>query len=53
MAAYSWLASGTRMSIQLNVDNLFDKHYFESLGGTHIVMPGNPRRWIGSLRVEF
>jgi iron complex outermembrane receptor protein len=53
MAAYTWRAAGTRMSIQLNVDNLFDKHYFESLSGTRTVMPGNPRRWIGSWRVEF
>jgi iron complex outermembrane receptor protein len=53
MAAYSWRAAGTRMSVQLNVDNLFDKRYFESLSGTHTVMPGSPRCWIGSLRVEF
>jgi iron complex outermembrane receptor protein len=53
MVAYSWRAAGTRMSVQLNVDNLFDKRYFESLSGTHTVMPGSPRRWIGSLRVEF
>ena len=53
MVAYGWRAAGTRMSIQLNVDNLFDKRYFESLSGTHTVMPGNPRRWLGTLRVEF
>jgi iron complex outermembrane receptor protein len=53
MAAYSWSAAGTRMSVQLNVDNLFDKRYFESISGTHTVMPGSPRSWIGSLRVEF
>lgn len=53
MAAYGWRAAGTRMSVQLNVDNLFDKRYFESLGGTRTVMPGSPRRWIASLRVEF
>jgi iron complex outermembrane receptor protein len=53
MAAYTWRTAGTRMSVQLNVDNLFDKHYFESISGTRTVMPGSPRRWIGSLRVEF
>jgi iron complex outermembrane receptor protein len=53
MVAYGWRAAGTRMSIQLNVDNLFDKRYFESLSGTHTVMPGSPRRWLGTLRVEF
>jgi iron complex outermembrane receptor protein len=53
MLAYGWRAAGTQMSIQLNVDNLLDKRYFESLSGTHTVMPGSPRRWMGSLRVEF
>jgi iron complex outermembrane receptor protein len=53
MAAYGWHAAGTLMSIQLNVDNLFDKRYFESLSGTRTVMPATPRRWIGSWRVEF
>jgi iron complex outermembrane receptor protein len=53
MAAYTWRAADTRMSVQLNIDNLFDEHYFESLSGTHTVMPGSPRRWTGSLRVEF
>jgi iron complex outermembrane receptor protein len=53
MAAYGWRAAGTQMSIQLNVDNLFDKRYFESLSGTRTVMPGSPRRWFASLRVDF
>jgi iron complex outermembrane receptor protein len=53
MAAYTWHTADTRMSVQLNVDNLFDKRYFESLSGTRTVMPGGPRRWIGSWRVEF
>jgi len=53
MAAYGWQAAGTHMSVQLNVDNLFDKHYYESLSGTHTVMPGYPRRWTASLLAEF
>jgi iron complex outermembrane receptor protein len=53
MAAYGWRAAGTRMSVQLNIDNLLDKHYYESLSGTRTVMPGYPRRWIASYRVEF
>jgi iron complex outermembrane receptor protein len=53
MAAYTWHTAGTRMSVQLNVDNLFDKRYFESISGTRTVMPGSPRRWMGSWRVEF
>ncbi|MFL6600490.1 MAG: TonB-dependent siderophore receptor [Steroidobacteraceae bacterium] len=53
MAAYTWYTADTRMSVQLNVDNLFDKRYFESLSGTRTVMPGSPRHWIASWRVEF
>ena len=52
-ASYSFLMGGLQMSAQLNVDNLFNKSYFESLSGTRTVMPGYPRRWLASLRVEF
>jgi iron complex outermembrane receptor protein len=52
-AGYDWRAGGTRMSVQVNVDNVFNAQYFESVSGTHTVMPGYPRRWLGSLRVEF
>lgn len=52
-AAYGWRVAGTQLSVQLNVDNLFNAHYFESLNGTRTVMPGYPRRWIGSFRVQF
>jgi iron complex outermembrane receptor protein len=53
LAAYDWRTADTHMSVQLNVDNLLDKHYYESLSGTRTVMPGYPRRWIASYRVEF
>lgn len=52
-ASYDWRMSGLGMSAQLNVDNLFNKTYFESLSGTRTVMPGTPRHWLASLRVEF
>jgi iron complex outermembrane receptor protein len=52
-AAYEWRAGTTRMSVQVNVDNLFNAQYFESISGTHTVMPGYPRRWLGSFRVQF
>ena len=52
-ASYNWLMQGLQLSAQLNVDNLFNKSYFESLSGTRTVMPGAPRRWLASLRVEF
>jgi iron complex outermembrane recepter protein len=49
LAAYHW----HRVSLQLNVNNLFNEHSYESIGGTLSVMPGYPRRWITSIRVEF
>jgi len=52
-ASYSWLMEGLEVSAQLNVDNLFNRSYVESLSGTRTVMPGYPRRWLASLRVEF
>ena len=52
-AAYEWPIGKTQVSLQLNVDNVFNTHYFESINGTHTVMPGYPRRWTGSFRVQF
>jgi iron complex outermembrane recepter protein len=52
-ASYGWEMRALRLRAQLNVDNLFDKTYFESLSGTHTVLPGYPRRWLASFRVEF
>jgi iron complex outermembrane receptor protein len=53
LAAYSWRAAGTGLNVQLNVDNLLDKRYFESLSGTRTVIPGASRNWIATLGVEF
>jgi iron complex outermembrane receptor protein len=53
LAAYGWQVAGTRLSVQINVDNLFNARYFESVSGTYTVMPSSPRSWIGSVRVEF
>jgi iron complex outermembrane receptor protein len=53
LAAYAWRAWDTHFEAQLNVDNLLDKHYFESLSGTRTVMPGMPRRFIATLRASF
>jgi len=53
LAAYGWRGSGTDFDVQLNVDNLFDKHYFESLNGTRTVLPGEPRRFIATVRASF
>jgi iron complex outermembrane receptor protein len=53
LAAYGWRAAGTRFSLQLNVDNVFNAHYFESVTGTSSVVPGCPRRWLVSVRAEL
>ena len=52
-ASYDWRVGGKQVSAQLNVDNIFNKSYYESLSGTRTVMPGYPRRWVASLRLEF
>jgi iron complex outermembrane receptor protein len=53
LAAYGWRAWDTNLEVQFNVDNLLDKRYFESLSGTRTVMPGMPRRFIGTVRATF
>ena len=49
LAAYRLPVGGTPLTLQLNVDNLFNKRYYESVSGTYIVMPGAPRRWVVSV----
>jgi outer membrane receptor protein involved in Fe transport len=41
------------MSAQVNVDNVFNTRYFESISGTKTVMPGAPRRWLGSFKMDL
>ena len=53
LAAYGWRMSDTHFEVQLNVDNLLDKRYYESLSGTRTVIPGMPRRFIATLRASF
>jgi len=52
MAAYSWTLGKTKLSAQINVNNLLDKTYFVNLGPTS-AYPGNPRGVMGSLRLQF
>ncbi|MDN5871149.1 MAG: TonB-dependent siderophore receptor [Nitrococcus sp.] len=54
MAAYKWTLGPTRLTAQLNVNNVLDKRYFASAGyGGGMVIPGAPRSFLGLLRVEF
>lgn len=53
-AAYKWTLGPTRLTAQLNVNNLIDKTYFESGGyGFRQAIPGAPRSFFGLVRVEF
>jgi iron complex outermembrane recepter protein len=49
LARYEWPWADGRLALQLNVDNLFNTRYFESISGTHTIMPGAPRRWLASV----
>jgi iron complex outermembrane receptor protein len=53
LAAYNWQCADARITAQLNVDNLFNAHSFESVSGTASVVPAAPRRWLATMRVEF
>ncbi|MBG0811572.1 TonB-dependent receptor [Methylosinus sp. H3A] len=53
MARYSFMVSNLKVTAQLNVNNLLDKTYFVTPGDTIGVMPGAPRSFLGSLKVEF
>ncbi|MFO1400944.1 MAG: TonB-dependent siderophore receptor [Steroidobacteraceae bacterium] len=52
MAAWRTVVGGGRLSLQLNVKNLFDRHYFDQIGyGT--ASWGEPRSLTGVLRMEW
>jgi iron complex outermembrane receptor protein len=53
LAAYGWRMGDARLSVQLNADNVFGMKSYESVSGTHTIMPNPPRRWIASLHAEF
>jgi iron complex outermembrane receptor protein len=52
MGAYQWRTRAGAVTLQLNVDNAFGSRYYESLYGSYEVVPGPPRSWLASLRVE-
>jgi iron complex outermembrane receptor protein len=53
MARYAFTAWNTKLSFQLNVDNLFNKGYYLANSDNTAVQPGTPRTILGSLKVEF
>lgn len=53
MAAYKWLVGDTRLSLQINIENIGDKTYHLPSGGAGEIAFGKPRTAITSLRAEF
>ena len=54
MAAYKWVANGgTRLTAQLNIENLADKRYYLPSGGGAEIAFGKPRTFMASLRAQF
>ena len=54
-AAYHFNLGGSRLTTQVNVNNILDKEYFSSTqffgGGT--LFPGDPLTVLGSIRIEY
>ncbi|QSA96007.1 TonB-dependent receptor [Methylococcus sp. EFPC2] len=53
---YSLNVGPSKVSLQFNVNNLLDKQYYASSGSSGSrtgVLPGSPRTFMGSVRVEF
>ncbi len=53
MARYAFTFQQTKLTFQLNVNNLLDKVYYQTGGGTIGILPGTPRTILGSIRAEF
>jgi len=53
LASYAIKAGGSKITIQLNVDNLLDKTYFAGSNTANSVYVGTPRTFMGSVRVEY
>ncbi len=54
MAAYKFTMANTKVTAQLNANNLLDKLYYLSSGGGILgSQRGTPRTILGSLKVEF
>lgn len=51
---YSMKVGASKVTAQFNVNNILDKRIYESSAlGVNLAMPGAPRNFMGSIRVEF
>ncbi|PKD39306.1 TonB-dependent siderophore receptor [Methylomonas sp. Kb3] len=54
LLGYSWEIGKSKVTAQLNVNNLLDKTIYEtSAFNSYLTQPGAPRNFMGSIRVEF
>jgi len=55
MASYEFKVGKSKITAQLNVDNLLDKNYFPTSNGfgRNRIDFGSPRTFLGSVKVEF
>jgi len=53
MASQMWKVSGTRLTAQLNADNLLDKAYFGGVYSYGTAVYGAPRTFMGSIKIEY
>src|SRR5262249_47536792 len=53
LAAYGWQLGNFTLTAQLNIENLSDEEYFLGAQNRSSILPGAPRSYLGSLRLEF
>lgn len=53
MASKAWQVGKTKLTAQLNVDNLLDKTYYQSIYSYGPTYYGNPRTFMGAVKIEY
>jgi iron complex outermembrane receptor protein len=55
MAGYQFHLGASRLTVQLNIENLLDEDFFESSGDymRSRIRPGIPRSFFGNIRMDF
>lgn len=53
MSSYTMKVGKTKVTAQLNVDNLLDKSFFVGSNGSSASFYGAPRSFLGSIRLEY
>jgi iron complex outermembrane receptor protein len=53
MAAYKTRVGKSRLTTQLNVNNILDKQYYLSSNSGSQILPADPLSFIGSVKLEY